>query len=176
MEEGTEKLKCRLFHRLHETRTKTETELLIGRHASLITVIAVPATSTGIVHTSYQCRHLANQYGWMSVNHFPYLPIVWRTRITIPVSRRWSGSPLKFNHLFIGQLQTFRENFMQIRFEFFLLKIANRRANRQRRSHISSLMEVMISSEMALIVTACHIEQSFVCDLLLVCSCNYVSL
>jgi len=26
--------------------------------------------------TSYECRRLANQYEWMSVNHFPYLPIV----------------------------------------------------------------------------------------------------
>jgi len=33
----------------------------------------------------------------MSVNHFPYLPLVTNPE-KIPVSRRWSGSPPKFNH------------------------------------------------------------------------------
>ena len=42
-----------------------------------------------------------------------------------------SGSPLKSNHLFIGPLPTFPENFMQIRLKF-LSKVANRqRTNRQ---------------------------------------------
>ena len=50
-----------------------------------------------------------------------------------------SGSPPKFNHLFIGQLKTFAENFMQIRSNV-LRKVANRQTNRQtnkqRRLHI----------------------------------------
>ena len=32
----------------------------------------------------------------------------------------WSGSPPKFNHLFIGSLRTFPENFVQIRSEVFV--------------------------------------------------------
>ena len=38
----------------------------------------------------------------------------WRIRKTIPVSRQRSGSPLKFNRLFVGPLPAFPENFMQI--------------------------------------------------------------
>jgi len=37
----------------------------------------------------------------------------------------WFGLPPKFNHLFIGPLPTFRENFMQSRSKF-LCKVANR--------------------------------------------------
>jgi len=62
----------------------------------LPTVEAPGVDSANLRHgTSYQCRHLANQYEWMSVNHFPYLPIVTIPE-TIPVSRRWSVSPPKF--------------------------------------------------------------------------------
>jgi len=43
----------------------------------------------------------------------------WRIRKTVPVSRRWSGSLPKFNHLFNGPLSTFPENFMHIRLEVF---------------------------------------------------------
>jgi len=43
----------------------------------------------------------------------------------------WSGSPLKFNFSFIGPLPTFPENFIQIRSEVFLHKVANRQTNRQ---------------------------------------------
>ena len=42
-----------------------------------------------------------------------------QSRKTIPVSRRWSGSPPKCNHLFTGPLPIFPENFMQIRLEIF---------------------------------------------------------
>ena len=54
---------------------------------------------------------------FMSVNHFPHHQ--WRIRKTIPVSRRWSGSPPKFNNLFVGPLPTFPKNFMQIPSEVF---------------------------------------------------------
>ena len=58
-------------------------------------------------------------------------------RKTIPVSRRWSGSPPEFNHLFTGPLTTFPENFMQIHVKvFFLRRVANRQTNKQRRKHV----------------------------------------
>jgi len=75
---------------------------------------------TGTKHTSAKARltsaaiwQISMSSRFMSVNHFPFLPK------TIPVSRRWSGLPPKFNHLFNGPLPTFRENFMQIRLEVF---------------------------------------------------------
>jgi len=40
-------------------------------------------------------------------------------RHVLPVSRYGLGSLLKFNHLFIGLLPNFPENFMQIRSEVF---------------------------------------------------------
>ena len=40
---------------------------------------------------------------FISINHFPYLPVVTNPE-KIPVSRRRSGSPLKFNHLFTDPL------------------------------------------------------------------------
>jgi len=36
------------------------------------------------------------------------------------------GSPPKFNRMFVGPLPTFPENFMQIRSQVFLRKVANR--------------------------------------------------
>jgi len=52
-------------------------------------------------------------------------------RHVLPVSRSGSGSPPKFNNLFIGPFPTFPENLMQIRSEVFLRKVANRQTNRQ---------------------------------------------
>jgi len=72
---------------------------------------------------AYTCDTLvtntARGHRFMSVNHFPYLPIVTNPKKTIRVSRRWSGSPPKFNRLFAGPLPIFPENFMQIRSEVF---------------------------------------------------------
>jgi len=52
----------------------------------------------------------------MSINHFPYLPIV---TYPDPSIQTMIQSPPKFNHLFIGHLPTFPANFMQICSEFF---------------------------------------------------------
>jgi len=63
-------------------------------------------------------------------------------RHVLPVSRSGSGSgsPPKFDHLFIGPLPTFPENFMQIRSEVFAKFLTdrqtNRQTNKQRRLHI----------------------------------------
>ena len=83
---------------------------------------------------SYQCRHLANQYGWMSVNHFPYLPIVTKpennpciqmiriaTKITAFVHWPNCQPSLKISCKF---------------FRKFLRKVINRHTNKQRRLHI----------------------------------------
>jgi len=43
----------------------------------------------------------------------------------------WFVLPPKFSHLFTGPLPTFPENFVQIRSEVLLRKVANRQTNRQ---------------------------------------------
>ena len=87
--------------------------------------IIIVTRNTGTMHTSAKARltsvviwRISMSSRFMSVNHFPYLPIV-QIQKTIPVSKRWSGSPPKFNHLFIGSLSPFSENLMQIRLELF---------------------------------------------------------
>jgi len=59
---------------------------------------------------------------FMSVNYFPYLPIVTNSE-NYACIHTVIGSPLKFNHLFIGPLPTFPENFMQIFFRSFCAKL-----------------------------------------------------
>jgi len=110
-------------------------------------IITVITRSTGTVHTSTKARLtsvaiwrviMSNRF--MSINnHFPYLRIVINLE-KIPVSRRWLGSPPKFNHLFIGPLLTFPDNFMQSHLEVFH-KVANKQTNND--DYISSLAEVM---------------------------------
>jgi len=75
--------------------------------------------STGTVLTSAKAR-LTSVAIWM------------RIRIRIPES----GLPPKFrpNHLFIGPMTTFPENFMQICSEVFA-QVANRQTDKQRRKH-----------------------------------------
>jgi len=76
---------------------------------------------------------------FMSVNHFPYLPIVTNPE-TIPVSRRWTRSPPKCNHLLTGPLSTFPENFMQIRSEVFVHNC--QQSNEQRRKHMAEVINI----------------------------------
>jgi len=103
--------------------------------------------STGTVHASAKVRLTSAAIWWismscrfMSVNHFPYLSKV--TNPKIPVSRWWSNLPPKFNHLFISQLPTFPETFMQIRLEVFCPKLlTNRKTNND--ANISSLAEII---------------------------------
>ena len=45
----------------------------------------------------------------------------------------WSGSPPKFNHLFVGLLPTFPENFIEIRSEVFA---QSKQTDKQQRLHI----------------------------------------
>jgi len=56
----------------------------------------------------------------------------------IPVSRRWSGSPLKFNHFVHWPIANLPVNFMQIRSGVFA-KVADKQTkgqtDRQRRKH-----------------------------------------
>jgi len=72
---------------------------------------------------------------WMSINHFPYLPIVTYPDPSIQTMIR---SPPKFNHLFIGHLPTFPANFMQICSEFFSQSCwqTDRQTDKQRWRHI----------------------------------------
>ena len=71
----------------------------------------------------------------MPVNHFQYLALV-TNPVNNPCISRWrSGSPSKFNHLFIGPLPTFPENFMQIRWEVFFRNLADKQTDKQRRKH-----------------------------------------
>ena len=65
----------------------------------------------------------------------------WRIRKTIPVFRRWSGSPPKFNHLFTGPLPTFPENLHANPLGRFFRKVANKQTNND--ENISSLAEVI---------------------------------
>ena len=58
----------------------------------------------------------------------------WRIWKTIPVSRWWSGSPPKFNHLFIGPLPTFPKISCKS-IHKFLCKVANRQTDKQRWKH-----------------------------------------
>jgi len=65
----------------------------------------------------------------------------YQCRDTEPYPVPWTGSPAKFNHLFIDSLPIFPENFMQIRSEVFCLKLLTNRqidkqTNKQRRLHI----------------------------------------
>ena len=70
----------------------------------------------------------------MSVNHFPYLPIVTNLENHPCIQTViW----ITTDQLFSGPLPTFPENFLQIRVWKFLCKVANRQqANKQRRKHI----------------------------------------
>jgi len=52
-----------------------------------------------------------------------------------PCLLQWSGSPPKLNHLFIGPLPIFRENFMQIRSDVYAKSCQQSRTNKQRRLH-----------------------------------------
>jgi len=54
----------------------------------------------------------------------------------------WSKSPPQFNHLFVGPLQTFPENFMQIRSEVFCAKLLTDRQTND--DYITSLAEVIM--------------------------------
>jgi len=63
----------------------------------------------------------------------------WRIWKTIPVSRWWSGSPPKFNELFIRPLPTFPDAYL---FGSFCAKLLiNRQSNND--ENISSLAEIM---------------------------------
>ena len=62
---------------------------------------SLTARSTGTVHTSAKAR-LTSLAIWIGI----------RIRIRIRDPDTWSGSPSKFNHLLIGPLPTFSENFM----------------------------------------------------------------
>jgi len=80
--------------------------------------------STGTVHTSAKACITS---------------VAIRIRIRIRIHESypdpWSGSPPKCNHLFISPLPTFPGNFMQIRTEVLLCKVANKQTDKQRRKH-----------------------------------------
>jgi len=96
-----------------------------------LTVVCECAARQG---TSYQFRHLANQYEWMSVNHFLYLPIVKNPENNPYNQTVIRISPPKFNHLFIGPLRpSLNISYKSVRKP--LRKVANRETNRQRRLH-----------------------------------------
>ena len=78
--------------------------------------------STGTVHTSVKGQW-RNDVIIAAQSSFPYLVI----RKTTPVSRRWSGSPPKFNQLFIGPSSK-----MTCKFVWKLLrKVANKQTDKQ---------------------------------------------
>jgi len=94
--------------------------------------------------TPYQCRHLGNPYEWMSVNHFPYLPIV-----TNPENNPCIQTVIRIAMhqnlimLFIIPLPAFPENFIQIRPEVFCSKlVTNRQTDND--ENIFSFVEVNI--------------------------------
>jgi len=115
----------------HQTPERRDTVLPLYRlcdantHRFYIQSIKITTRSTGTVHTSTKA-HLTSAAIWqismssrfMSINHFLYLPLVTNPK-TIHVSRWWSGSPPKFNHLLNWPIVNLLENFMQIRLEVF---------------------------------------------------------
>jgi len=95
------------------------------QRSSVIGLIPRRTRSTGTVHTSANARltsaaiwRISMSSRFMSVDDFPYLPVVTNPENN-PVSRRWSGSPPKFNRLFNGPLPTFSKNLMPIHSEVF---------------------------------------------------------